>query len=154
MLLLGTLTALAPVIGEASAVTQAGVRIHCSWRGVQQGVGRQNDGTRLGTVRCNRHVGKGQFRAHYATKVTFPGGRVTAGETAHAKLSFKKGTVHGAYHISGRLSGRVHAYHGVFDITGGTGRFRGVTGTLELACTDNPPDEACDASGVVAGLRR
>lgn len=152
VLLLGTLTALALVIGEASAVTQTGSRVRCSWRAVEQGVGRHNVGTMLGTVRCNRPLGFGRFRGRYAAKVSFPGGRVTVSETDQVKLSFKKGTMHGAYQISGPLSGRAHNYHGTFDITGGIGRFRGVTGTLELACTDRPPNEACDASGTIAGL--
>jgi hypothetical protein len=152
MLLLGTLIALASVIADASAVPQTGSRVRCSWRAVEQGVGRHLEGTMLGTARCNRSVGIGRFRARYVTKVTFPGGRVTASETDHVKLSFKRGTMHGAYRISGLLSGHAHAYHGTFEITGGTGRFRGVTGTLKLACTDRPPDEACDASGTIAGM--
>lgn len=74
----------------------------------------------------------------------------TAGETTSVRLSFKAGTVRGSYQLSGVLE--TTKYRGTLTLTGGTGRFRHVTGTMQLSCTATVPIVRCKASDTLAGI--
>ena len=60
-----------------------------------------------------------------------------AGETTSLRLSLKSGTVCGSCQLSGVLE--TTKYHGTLTITGGTGRVRHVTGTMQLSCIATVP---------------
>src|SRR5690349_14472873 len=106
MVLLGTLAAAATVFGQASAATTTGSVVHCPWRAVAQGRSYHYEGTMLGSAKCSGPFGRGHLRGKYETKLSFPTGTFRATETDHAKLSFKVGSMHGSYQISGPYSGK------------------------------------------------
>jgi hypothetical protein len=74
-------------------------------------------------------------------------------ETGSSKLSFKAGTVRGAYTLSPALISGTSPYHATLHITGGTGRFKHLSGTLKMTCKHRiPPLTDCTMSGPVSGI--
>jgi hypothetical protein len=146
LIVVGLLALVASAAG-ATAATQNGTFVRCSWHTHAQGYRYQVQGTAVGSVKCSRPFGTGRYSGRYRARVTPP----TASETGSSKLSFKAGTVHGSYRISGRFSGSTH-YPGVLRISGGTGRFKHATGTLKISCVVHIPTEACQGSGTLKGI--
>ncbi len=149
VMLLGLLTAVASVIGQASAATPAGSSVRCSWHAHTEGQAYRYEGTVVGSVTCSRPFGKGSYHERYRDNITPP----TGSETGSSRLSFKAGTVRGTYTLpSAMISGTAH-YPGTFHITGGTRRFKHVRGTLHISCMHLvPPTVDCTASGNVSGI--
>ena len=71
----------------------------------------------------------------------------TAGETTSLRLSFNLGTVRGRYQVSGVLE--TTKYYGTLTITGGSGRYRHATGTMQLSCIATVPIVRCKAFGTL-----
>jgi hypothetical protein len=145
--LVGLLTVVAPAAAEASPPHQ-GTSVRCSWRAPSQATWFSVDGTRAGPVKCNAPLGTGRYRARYRDRVTPP----TASETASPRLSFQGGTFAGSFRLSGTFSPAPYHYHGVLRVSGGTGRYRHVAGTLRLSCTIRVAQETCRASGTLTGI--
>ena len=148
VMLLGLLTAVASVIGQASAASPAATSVQCAWHARTKGPYRYK-GTLAGSVRCSRPFGKGSYNERYRDNITPP----TGSETGSSKLSFKAGTVRGTYMLPpAMISGTAH-YPGTFRITGGSRQFKHVSGTLHMNCLHIvPPTEDCTASGTVTGI--
>ncbi len=147
VILVGLLVA--SLIGEASATTQHGVFVRCSFQlrdtsGIYRGTGTY----RGGTAKCGKRFGKGRYSGRYRDMVTPP----TGIETGSSKFTFHAGTVRAAYEFSGVIT--TTRYRGVMHVLGGTGRFKHAAGTLRLRCTKHPPDAACTASGRITGIAR
>jgi hypothetical protein len=145
VLLAGLLSAVTMVVAQASAATDGGKFVRCSWR-VSDGYPYRAQGTQVGRATCGRPLGKGRYHGKYKDTIDPPMG----GETSSVKLSFKAGTVHGRYELSGVLV--TTKYHGTLTITGGTGRFRHIAGTMKLSCIATVPIVRCKASGTLAGI--
>ena len=143
--LAGLLSAATMVVGQASASTDAGRFVRCSWV-VSDGYPYRSQGTQVGPVTCGKPLGKGRYHGKYKDTANPP----MAAETTAVKLSLKAGTVRGRYRLSGDLvTGK---YHGVLTVTGGTRRFRHATGTMQLSCSTAIPVVSCRASGSLAGI--
>lgn len=148
VVLLGLLTAVASVIGQASAASPAGTTVHCSWHAHTKGPYRYK-GTIVGSVVCSRPLGKGSYRERYRDNITLP----TGSETGSSKLSFKAGSVRGTYVLPAATVSGTADYPGTFHITGGSGHFTHLSGTLHMRCHHLvPPTEDCTASGIVTGI--
>jgi len=148
VVLVAVLTAVASVVGPASAAAPAGISVQCSWHAPTQGSHYSVDGTRAGPITCGTPLGTGRYRARYRDRLTPP----TASEAASPRLSFQTGTVHGSFRVSGTFSSQPYHYHGTFHTSGGTGQFKHVAGTLQVSCTIRTTDETCRASGRLAGI--
>ena len=148
--LLALLTAAASVIGQASAVGLATTAVRCSLRSHLTAPLAQT-GALAGSVTCGHPFGKGSYHGRYRDNVAhWP----TASETGSSKLSFKAGSVRGTYTLGpARVTG-IAPYHATFHITGGTGQFKHVTGTLDMTCAHRiPPLTRCTMSGSVSGVQ-
>lgn len=147
--LLGLLTAAASVIGAASAAGSATTPVRCSLR-AQLTAPLAETGALVGSVTCGHRFGKGRYHGRYRDNVAhWP----TASETGSSKLSFKAGSVRGTYTLGPALASGLAPYHGTFHITGGTGRLKHVTGTLDMTCAHRiPPLTRCTMSGSVSGI--
>jgi hypothetical protein len=143
--LAGLLSAVVMVVAQASAATDGGRFVRCSWR-VSDGYPYRGQGIQTGHVTCGRPFGKGRYHGKYKDTVDPP----TAGETTSVRISLKAGTVHGSYQVSGVLE--TTKYHGTLTITGGTGRFRHVAGTMQLSCIATVPIVRCKAFGSLTGI--
>ena len=110
-----------------------------------------NKGALVGSVTCGHPFGKGGYHGHYRDYV-IPS-PLTGSEAGSSKLSFKAGIVRATYTIGqARLSGTA-PYHGTFHISGGTGRFKHVSGTLKMTCAHRiPPLTDCTVSGPLSGI--
>ena len=148
IVLVGLLIAVASLAAQASAATHGGTSVRCSWRAPTQGTWYSVDGTRAGPVKCSAPLGTGRYRARYRDRVTPP----TASETAWPSLSFQPGTFRGSFRVSATFSPQPYHYHGVLRISGGTGQYKHVAGTLHLSCTVRVSQETCRASGTLAGI--
>ena len=148
--LLGFLTAAASVTGLASAAGSATTSVRCSVR-AQLTAPLAETGALVGSVTCGHPFGKGRYHGRYRDKVN--PSPVTASETGSSKLSFKAGTVRGTYTLRQAPISGTAPYHGTFHITGGTGRLKHVTGTLDMTCAHRiPPLTRCTMSGSVSGV--
>jgi len=145
IVLAGLLSAVTLVVAQASAATDGGRIVRCSWR-VSDGYPYRGQGTQVGHVTCGKPLGKGRYHGKYKDSVEPP----IAGETTSLRLSFKGGRLHGSYQLSGVLE--TTRYHGTLTITGGTRRFRHVTGTMQLSCIATVPIIRCNASGTLTGI--
>jgi hypothetical protein len=139
------LSAVTMVVAQASAATDGGRFVRCSWR-VSDGYPYRGRGTQVGHVTCGKPLGKGRYHGKYTDAADPP----AAGETTSLRLSFKSGTLHGSYQLTGVLE--TTKYHGTLTITSGTRRFRHVTGTMQLSCIATVPIVRCKASGTLAGI--
>jgi hypothetical protein len=148
LVLLALSVAIASVAAQASAAGHAPTSVRCSWQAPTQGTWYSVDGTRAGPVTCSAPLGTGRYHARYRDRVTPP----TASETASPRLSFQAGTVEGRCRISGTFLPRPYHYHGIMHVSGGTGRFEHVTGTLRLSCTVRVSQETCRAIGSLTGI--
>ena len=151
LVLVGLLTAVASLIGQASAATPATTSLRCSLH-AQLKTGQLNRrGTLIGSVSCGRRLGKGVYSGRYRDNVT--PSPFTGTETGSSRLAFKAGVVRGTYTITRAAIAGSAPFHGTLHITGGTGQFRHVNGTLKLICAHRiPPLTQCTASGPVSGL--
>jgi hypothetical protein len=142
------LIAVASVVGQASAATQAGSFVRCSWS-TRSPRWLSVQGPRVGSVACSQPFGTGRYHGTHQARLTPP----TWNESNHSTLSFKNGSVLGRYRLVGTWN-PTSAQHvtGRFTITGGTAQFQHVIGTLRVRCTYAPPDETCRASGTVKGI--
>jgi hypothetical protein len=105
----------------------------------------------VGSVRCGHPFGKGSYHGRYRDNVT--PSPLTGSEAGSSKLSFKAGTVRGSYTIGQAPISGTAPYHGTFHMTGGTGRFKHVRGTLNMTCAHRiPPLTDCTLSGPVSGI--
>ena len=146
VILIGLITAAAAIIEPASAAAPVRVSVRCSFRLHDPALFYQVKGIYSGgSATCNKPLGNGHYSGTYHDMVA-----QISSETGRAKISFKHGTIHGTYEISGPFVTR--KYNGHLLITGGTGRFKHATGTLQLRCTKDPPDGSCKASGKLAGI--
>jgi hypothetical protein len=143
----GLLMAAASVVGQASAAAQPGTSVQCSWTTHPPGW-LSVQGPRVGSVTCSQPFGTGRYHGTHLARLTPP----TWFENNSSKLSFKRGTVLGKYRIAG-IWNPMSAQHvvGTFRITGGTGQFLHIAGTLHVRCTYAPANETCHASGPVTG---
>jgi hypothetical protein len=149
VVLLGVLTAVASVIGQASAASPAATSVQCSWHAHIKGQVYQYKGALVGSVTCGNPFGKGSYHGRYRDNITPP----TGSETGSSKLSFNAGTVRGTYTLPPATISGTARYAGTFRVTGGTGRFKHVSGTLHMSCAHLvPPTEACTVSGTVTGI--
>ena len=144
-LLAGMVGAVTMVVAQASAVTEGGRFVRCSWR-VSDGYPYRGHGRQVGHAACGKPLGKGRYHGKYKDTVNSP----MAGEAASVTLSFKAGRVHGRYRVTGILAST--KYHGTLTISGGTGRFRHAAGTMQLRCTATVPIVTCRASGTLTGI--
>lgn len=145
VLLAGLVGAVTMVVAQASAATDGGRFVRCSWR-VSDGYPYRGQGTQVGHTTCAKPLGNGHYHGTYKDTVDPP----TAGETTSLRVSFKAGTVYGNYELSGVLD--TTRYHGTLTITGGTRRFRHATGTLQMSCVATVPIIRCKASGTLTGI--
>jgi hypothetical protein len=108
-------------------------------------------GALVGSVTCGHAFGKGSYHGRYRDSVT--PSPLTGSETGSSKLSFRAGTVRGAYTIRRAPISGTAPYRGTFHMTGGTGRFKHVSGTLNMTCAHRiPPLADCTVSGPVSGI--
>lgn len=145
VVLAGLLSPVLMVVAQGSAATDTGRFVRCSWR-VSDGYPYRGQGTQVGHATCGKPLGNGRYHGKYKDTVDPP----MAGETTSVRLSLKRGTVHGSYQLSGVLE--TTKYHGTLTITGGTGRFRRVGGTMQLSCIATVPIIRCKASGTLTGI--
>jgi hypothetical protein len=148
VVLLALSVAIASVAAQASAAGHGPTDVRCSWQAATQSTWFSVDGSRAGPVKCSAPFGTGRYRASYQDRVTPP----TASETARPILSFQTGTVAGRFRISGTFSPRPYHYHGSFRISGGTGQYEHLTGTLHMSCTIRTTQETCRATGSLTGI--
>lgn len=149
--LLGLLTAVACGLGQVSAAGPATTPVRCSLRAYVADGQISNQGALVGSVRCGRPFGKGGYHGRYRDSVT--PSPFTGSETGSSRLSFRAGTVRGTYSIDRAPIGGTAPFHGTFHVTGGTGRFRHLSGTLNMTCVHHvPPLTDCAVSGPVAGI--
>jgi hypothetical protein len=150
VVLLGLLTAVASVIGQASAASPASSPVRCSLRAYVANGQISNQGAMVGSISCGRPFGKGSYHGRYRDHV-MPSPFIGS-ETGSSKLSFKAGTVRGTYTIDRAPIAGTAPFHGTFHVTGGTGRFRHVGGTLSMTCVHHvPPLTDCTVSGPLTG---
>src|SRR5436305_11450866 len=98
VVLLGLLTAVVSVIGQASAAAPAARVVRCSLH-TQLASGQISDrGAEVGSVACGRRFGKGSYHGRYREHVE-PSPFIGS-ETGSSKLSFQAGTVRGTYTIA------------------------------------------------------
>ena len=146
VIVIGLLSAVASIIGPASAAAPARVSVRCSFKLHDASSIYKVQGTyRGGSATCSKPLGKGKYSGAYHDMVA-----QTSSERGTSKLSFKTGTIHGKYKISGLFIKR--RYNGQLHITGGTGQFKNARGTLTLRCTKDPPDGSCMANGSLGGI--
>jgi hypothetical protein len=146
---LGVLTAAASVIGSASAATHA-TSVKCSWRAHIEGGIYHYRGAVVGTVTCSHPFGAGGYRERYQDNLLPP---TAASETGSSKLSLAAGVVRGTYELSRATAAGTARYQGTLHVTGGSGNFVHVRGTLHMSCAHIvPPTDNCTASGTVTGL--
>ena len=151
VVLVGLLAAVASVISQASAASPATTSVRCSLH-AQLKSGLSDKGALIGSVTCGHPFGKGSYHGRYRDKVE--PSPVTGSETGSSKLSFKAGTVRGTYTIRQAPISGTAPFHGTFHITGGTRRFKHVSGTLNMTCAHRiPPLTRCTMSGSVSGVK-
>jgi len=151
VVLLGFLTAVASVIGQASAASPATTSVRCSLHAQLKTGQISNKGALVGSATCGHPFGDGSYHGLYRDYVT--PSPLTGSEAGSSKLSFKAGTVRGAYTISQAPISGTAPYHGTFHITGGTGRFKHLSGKLKMTCAHRiPPLTDCTVSGPVSGV--
>lgn len=150
VVLVGLLAAVASVVGQASAASSAATSVRCSLHAHLRS-GLSDRGALVGSVGCGHRFGKGRYHGRYRDHVEpFS---VTGSETGSSKLSFKAGTVRGTYALPPAPISGTAAFHGTFHITGGTGRFKRVSGTLTMTCAHRIPLLTnCTLSGPVTGI--
>lgn len=142
--------AAATAVGQASAVTPATTSVKCSWHAHIKGGIYVYKGTLDGSVTCSRPFGTGGYNERYHDHIIPP---TAASETGSSKLSFTAGAIHGTYVLSPATIAGTARYQGTFHITGGSGQFSHVRGTLHMSCAHIvPPTDSCTASGTVTGL--
>jgi len=151
LVLPGLLMAAAATIGQASAASPAANLARCSVHAYVKDGQLSDTGALVGSVKCDHPFGNGTYYGRYRDAVTLS--PVAGSETGSSKLSFKAGTVRGTYEIDrGAISGLAR-WHGTFHVTGGTGRFKHVSGTLNMTCAHRiPPLTDCEMSGPISGL--
>jgi hypothetical protein len=150
LVLLGLLFVVAPVISQASAASPATASLRCSWHVYLKSGQISDHGAMVGSVKCGRPFGKGRYAGRYQDVVA-PSPFVGS-ETGSSKLSFKAGTVRGTYTIGQAPISGPAPFDGTLHITGGTGRFKHVAGTLQMTCVHAiPPLSDCTVSGPVTG---
>ena len=149
--ILGLLTAVASVVGQASAAGSVTTAVRCSLRAHLTAPLAQT-GAIIGSVTCGHSIGKGRYNGRYRDNVAhWP----TVSETGSSKLSFKSGSIRGTYTLGPALASGLAPYRGTFHITGGTGRLKHATGTLDMTCAHRIPAlTRCTMSGSVAGVQR
>ena len=147
--LLGLLIAAAAANGQASSARPPKTSLRWDLKAHLTASLHQTGGL-AGSVRCGHAFGKGSYRGRYRDDVThWP----TVTETGTSKLTFKSGTIRGTYQIGPAPVARITPWHGKLHITGGTGRFKHVSGTLTLTCAHRiPPLTHCTLSGSVSGI--
>lgn len=147
---LALLTAAAYAVGQASAASPAKTFLRCSVH-AHMTAGISTSGTYVGSVRCGHRFGEGGYHGRYREKVEPT--PVIALETGSSKLSLKVGTVRGTYLLGPAPISGTEPFHGTFHITGGTGRFKHLNGTLNVTCAHRiPPLTDCTLSGSVTGI--
>lgn len=151
LVLLGVFTAASSVIGQASAASPATTAMRCSLHAYLKSGQISDKGALIGSVKCGHPFGNGSYHGRYMETVvpsTF-----TGSETGTSKLSFKAGTVRGTYTLPPAPVFGTAPFHGTFEIAGGTGRFKHVSGTLNMTCVHHiPPLTQCTLSGPVTGI--
>jgi hypothetical protein len=151
VVLLGLLTAGAGVIGQASAASPATRSVRCALHASIKTGQIAPTGALVGSVSCGRRFGIGSYHGRYRDNV-MPSPFVGS-EAGSSKLSFEAGTIRGTYAIGQTLISSTAPYHGTFHITGGTRRFRHVSGTLKMTCAHRIPALTdCTMSGPVSGI--
>ncbi len=148
--LLALFAGAASVIGQASAAGSVTTSVRCSVRAQLTGPLAET-GALAGSVTCGHPLGKGSYHGRYRDNVAhWP----IVSETGSSKLSFKAGSIRGTYTLGPALASGIAPYHATFQITGGTGRFKHVTGTLHMTCAHRvPPLTHCTISGSVSGVQ-
>ena len=151
VVLLGFLTVLACVIGQAAAASAATTSVRCSLHAQLKTGQLSEKGALVGSVTCGHPFGNGGYHGRYRDKV-IPS-PLSASEAGSSNLSFNAGTVRGTYVIGQAPLSGTAPYHGTFHIIGGTGRFKHVSGTLKMTCAHHaPPLTACTVSGPASGI--
>lgn len=151
VVLVGLLAALASVIGQASAASPAATSVRCSVHAYLKSGQISDKGALVGSVTCGHPFGKGSYHGRYRDNVE--PSPFTGSETGSSKFSFKAGTVRGTYTIGQAPISGTDPFHGTFHVTGGSGRFKHVSGTLNMTCTHRiPPLTSCTVSGPVTGI--
>ena len=151
VVLLGSVIAVASVIGQASAAAPAGRSARCA---VHAGLANGQiapQGGLVGSVSCGRPFGKGSYHGRYRDNVS--PSPFTGSETGSSKLTFKAGTVRGTYMVPTASVSGTAPYHGTFRITGGSRRFTQLRGTLKMTCRHRIPVLTdCTLSGPISGI--
>ena len=151
VVVLGSLVAVAAMIGQASAASSVATSALCSVHAGYQTGQVSDKGVMVGSVTCGRPLGNGSYRGRYRDNVN--PSPFSGMETGSSKLSFKAGMVRGRYTINRAPISGTAPFHGTFHITGGTGRFKHVSGTLRMTCAHRiPPLTDCALSGPVTGI--
>ncbi len=149
--LLGLLTAVGSVVGQASAARPARTSVRCSLHASLKSGQISTEGALVGSVTCGRPLGKGSYHGRYRDSVT--PSPFTGGETGSSRLTFKAGSIRGTYALGPVPLSGTAPYRTTFHMTGGTGRFKRVSGTLKMTCSHRiPPLSDCTLSGPVSGI--
>ena len=69
VVLLGTLTPVAIVIGQASAASPPATSVQCSWHAHITSEGYRYKGALVGAVRCGHRFGKGVYHGRYRDNI-------------------------------------------------------------------------------------
>jgi hypothetical protein len=151
VVLFGVLAAVTSVIGQASAASPATTAVRCSWHTYLKNGQISDRGTIVGSVSCGDRFGKGSYNGRYRNKVNpYP---FIGSETGSSRLTFMAGSVRGTYKVGPTAISGTAPYRGMFHITGGTGKFRHISGTLRLTCTHSiPPITDCTVAGPATGV--
>lgn len=150
VVLVGLLAVVACAIGQASAASSATTSVRCSLNAHLKS-GLSDRGALAGSVGCGHRFGKGSYQGRYREHVE--PSSLTGGETGSSKFSFNAGTVRGTYVLPPAPIAGTAAFHGTFHISGGTGRFKHVSGTLTMTCAHRIPLlTRCALSGPVTGI--
>jgi hypothetical protein len=151
VVLLGAIVAAATAIGQASAAAPTGRSARCSVHAELTSGQIAPHGGLVGSVRCGHPFGKGSFHGRYQDEV-MPS-PFFGSETGSSRLSFKAGALRGTYTVDRAPISGTAPFHGTFLITGGSGQFRHVNGTLKMTCAHRIPVLTdCTLSGPVRGL--
>lgn len=151
VVLFGVLAAIVSVIGQASAASPAATSVRCSLHTHLKNGQISDTGAVVGSVTCGHPFGKGSYHGRYRDNVNpYP---FIGSESGSSRLAFKAGIVRGTYKVGPASVSGTAPFHGTFHMTGGTGRFKHVAGTLKMTCTHEiPPITDCTFSGPATGV--
>lgn len=135
---------------KGERVTQIRCAFELTTQGPPQGV--PPSANSFGLVSCPRPFGQG---LHYSSAVATPTGPGTGTVAVSFKKYFDRGTIRGTVAGSFTASSETDVtYAGRATVTGGTGRFKHVTGSGKLACTsvDKGVHKSCQVTFRLKGM--